>query len=130
MVKQSTAEREGRLEGAIGRLLISGVILSLLLEVAGIVLFYLSNGNVAIAAGGLAFVRSETFFTFLSELFAGKGSEGWAIRFMSLGVAVLILTPYLRAVFSVVFFAARRNVKYFLMTLFVVIVLTISLLYH
>jgi hypothetical protein len=48
---------------------------------------------------------------------------------VSLGVAVLLFTPYLRVLASVVFFAAvERNWKYAVFTSFVLIVLTYSLL--
>ena len=46
-----------------------------------------------------------------------------------LGVAVLLFTPFLRVLASVVFFAAvERNWKYTVFTSFVLIVLTYSLL--
>jgi uncharacterized membrane protein len=48
---------------------------------------------------------------------------------MALGMAILILTPYVRAVLSVVYFASRKNLTYLIVTLFVLIVLTVSMLH-
>jgi uncharacterized membrane protein len=45
-------------------------------------------------------------------------------------IAVLILTPYARVVMSVLYFIGRRDIKYTLITLFVLILLTLSLLLH
>jgi uncharacterized membrane protein len=40
------------------------------------------------------------------------------------------MTPYLRVVASVVYFGLVRNAKYLIITLFVLIILTASLLVH
>ena len=49
---------------------------------------------------------------------------------MTLGIALLILTPYARVILSVLYFIGRKDLKYILITLFVFILLTISLLFH
>jgi uncharacterized membrane protein len=49
---------------------------------------------------------------------------------MVLGIAALILTPYIRAITSVIYFASRKNLKYCLITFFVLAVLTMSLMMH
>jgi uncharacterized membrane protein len=46
---------------------------------------------------------------------------------MSVGVVILILTPYVRVLMSVLYFAWEKNTKYILITLFVLLLLTISL---
>jgi uncharacterized membrane protein len=43
------------------------------------------------------------------------------------GVVILILTPYVRVLMSVLYFAWEKNTKYILITLFVLLLLTISL---
>ncbi len=49
---------------------------------------------------------------------------------MSLGLAVLMFTPYLRAILSVAHFSLTKNYKYALLTSFVTIVITVSLIVH
>jgi hypothetical protein len=46
------------------------------------------------------------------------------------GIVILLLTPYLRVVFSVLYFSFEKDYKYALITLFVLIVLTLSLTLH
>ncbi len=121
---------ETRLEAAISYVLITGVIVSILLEIAGMALFYLSYDTLAVSERAGFFIRGENFFAFLAGLIFGKSSAAMAIRLMMLGVALLILTPYIRAVMSVVYFASRGNIKYLAITLFVLIALTMSLLFH
>ncbi len=117
------------LEALISYVLITGVVISLFLEAAGLVLFYRSSGTLAISHGGRIIVRAEDFFALLGQLFSAASSS-WPLRLMTLGIAVLILTPYARAVLSVIYFAYQRNFKYLAVTLFVVIILTVSLLVH
>jgi uncharacterized membrane protein len=119
----------GALEGLISYILITGVVISLFLEAAGLVLFYRSSGTLAISHGGRIIIRAEDFFALLGQLFS-TASSGWPLRLMTLGIAVLILTPYARALLSVIYFACQRNFKYLAITLFVVIILTVSLLVH
>lgn len=120
---------ESKLETAISYLLIIGVIISLLLEIIGIVIFYNSYGHLDITEEEGMFIRGHNFFTFLYDQFQGKSGES-ALLFMGLGIAVLMLTPYLRVIASVLYFAREKNMKYVLITLFVLIVLTISLFLH
>jgi uncharacterized membrane protein len=75
------------------------------------------------------FLRGENFFIFLARLFSGS-SMSWPIRVITLGIAVLILTPYVRAMLSVIYFAVKGNGKYLVITLFVFTILTISLFVH
>jgi uncharacterized membrane protein len=49
---------------------------------------------------------------------------------MTLGITTLILTPFARVVASVLYFVWKRNIKYTLITIFVLTVLTISLALH
>jgi uncharacterized membrane protein len=131
MVKRNAGgSGETALETWISYLLIAGVTISLILEAAGMILFYRAAHSAAVSEQPTMFVHGRNFFTFLGDLFTG-GSHGMpGLRLMVLGIAVLVLTPYIRAVMSVVYFAAEKNLKYFFITLFVLIVLTVSLLFH
>jgi uncharacterized membrane protein len=134
MVKKNEKSIEGSgetgLETGVSYVLITGVVISLLLEVAGLVLFYLTFHSLAISHGGAVLVRGRGFFDFLYRQIFGTSGQVPALRLMMLGIAILILTPYVRAVMSVVYFALTRNVKYVIITLFVLVILTISLVAH
>ncbi len=120
---------EAKLEIVISYVLIAGVLASLICEMAGIILFYFFYGNLAVSHESHMFLQGANFFLFLTKLFSGS-SEPWPVAVMTAGITVLILTPYVRAILSVIYFAARRNWKYFLITLFVLTILTVSLLIH
>jgi uncharacterized membrane protein len=129
MNRVAAGKGDTKLEGVISYVLIIGVVTSLLFEVAGIILFYHAQGNLAVSHDGRMFLRGENFFIFLVRLFSGS-SASWPIRVITLGIAVLILTPYVRAMLSVIYFTVRGNVKYLVITLFVFTILTISLFVH
>jgi uncharacterized membrane protein len=118
---------ESKFEGAIGHVLITGVAISLILEVIGIFIFYLSYGHFRILEGGIFFIHGRNFLYSLLELARGGTPHQKGLWLMSLGIAVLVLTPYVRVVLSVLHFAREKNVKYVLITLFVLTLLTISL---
>jgi uncharacterized membrane protein len=131
MKLNSTVDRESRLETIISYLLIAGVIVSLCLEVTGIVLFSSLYHNLNIMPDNkYLFIQGRDFFTFLYTIARGEGMANQAILFMTLGVAVLILTPYVRVVASFIYFAWERNYKYVLITAFVLVILTVSLTLH
>jgi uncharacterized membrane protein len=119
-----------KFERAISYLLIIGVILSLILEVIGIIVFYHVYGNLDVSESGRMFIHAKDFFNFIYRLFEGEYAQDKAIFIMVLGISILILTPYLRVIMSVFYFAWERNIKYMGITLFVLIILTISLIIH
>ena len=52
------------------------------------------------------------------------------ILLMIAGIVVLILTPFIRIIVSVVYFGREKNWKYVFITLFVLLVITLSLTLH
>jgi uncharacterized membrane protein len=125
-----TGSGDSRLETIISILLITGVILSLLLEVAGVIMLYREYGTLTISRSPEMFVHGRDFFTFMFQQFSGKSTEGSAIQFMIAGIIVLILTPYIRVVASAIYFGWVKNIKFVVITLFVLIVLTLSMVLH
>lgn len=128
-----TNERLGsasKLEIGISYLLTAGVIVSLLLEIIGIILLFRSYGSLAISTDAGMFIKGSNFFSFMLEQFRVKSAQGSAIRFMTAGIIVLILTPYIRLIASVLYFGWEKNIKYVLITLFVLVVVTLSLALH
>ena len=121
---------ESKLETTISYLLIIGVIFSLILEVIGLILFYYSFGDLNVLENKIVFISGENFFRFVISLFQGENIQTTATLFMTLGLVTLISTPYVRVLTSVVYFAWEKNKKYFLLTLFVFLILTVSLALH
>lgn len=130
MTSDRLGRGESKLETSISYLLIGGVIISLILEVIGIFIFYHSYGNLAISEDAGIFIQGHDFFSFIYREFTGRHMQGNAIFFMTAGIIVLILTPYARLVASAIYFGWEKNTKYVLITLFVLIVVTLSLALH
>ena len=130
MTPEALGSGESKLETGISYLLISGVIVSLVLEIIGEGLLYHSYGSLAISQDATAFIHGNDFFTFVLQQFRGNHAQGPGIQLMTIGIIVLILTPYVRLVASVAYFGWEKNIKYVLITLFVLVVVTLSLALH
>ena len=120
-------ENASKFELAISYLLGAGVASSLILLGAGILLYYLDFGSLAFSEKKSLFLREKGFFYFLYDLLRGSNSQERALWTMTLGIAVLILTPYLRILLSVFYFLWEKDFKFSLITLFVFLILTLSL---
>jgi len=114
-------------ELAISYLLGVGVVSSLILVGAGVFLYYLDFGNLALSEKKALFLREKDFFYFLYDLLRGGNSQERALWTLTLGIAVLVLTPYLRVLLSVFYFLWEKDFKFSLITLFVFLILTLSL---
>lgn len=121
---------ESKFELAISYLLVVGVIISLILVAAGILVYYLDSGGMGISQASSMFLRERNFFYFLLDLFRGGGGQDRGLWLITLGIAVLILTPYARVILSFVYFMRERDWKYTLFTFLVLVLLTISLTTH
>jgi uncharacterized membrane protein len=118
---------ESNFEQAISYLLGAGVVSSLVLVGTGIFFYYLDFGSLAISEKKALFLQEKDFFYFLYDLLRGGHSLGRALWTLTLGIAVLILTPYLRVLLSVFYFLREKDFKFFFITLFVFLILTLSL---
>ena len=119
-------EADGRMDALVGTMLAAGVITSIALIVAGLLWHRLATGVATFDAplGGTDALR-----LLVGDLRLAMSDRISPRLLVSLGVAVLLFTPYLRVLASVVFFAAvERNWKYTVFTSFVLVVLTYSLL--
>lgn len=123
-------ENESKLEHIISYLLIIGVIIAVLLEIIGMALYFGAFGNLQYSQSSNVYVTGQDFFAFAAEKIQSIFATQNAVLFMTLGIIVLILTPYARAIASLGFFAFKGNRKYVLITLFVLAVLTTSLALH
>ncbi len=113
------------METLVGYLLAGGVILSMAFIAAGLIWNWARTGSPALAYD----IKGMNFFEFAFQdvrqvLFGGFGPR----RLVNLGIATLMLTPFVRVFASMVYFAfAAHNWKYSAFTLFVFTVLTYSL---
>ncbi len=113
------------METLVGYILLSGVLLSAASLATGLVWHWAATGQLGVDYP----ISGADLFHFLladvSQIAAG------AVRprsLVSLGIAVLMLTPYVRVFASMLYFAfAEHNWKYTLITGFVFSVLTYSL---
>lgn len=119
-----------RFELAISYLLAIGVVTSLFLLGLGMILFSLDFGHWAISEKKTLFLQEKDFFHFLWDLLQGQFLPEKATWLLTLGIAILILTPYLRVILSIFYFVAKKDRKYTWMTLFVFLLITASLLFH
>ena len=122
---------EEKLDWAISYILIGGVLASVVIEAFGVASYYSVYGNLDIIFRPSFAMTGTDFFSYTGKLmqqfFAGASSP---TQILALGIVLLMFTPYLRGIASVIYFALAENPKYLLITLFVLIVLTASLLVH
>lgn len=122
---------EDELDVVISYILIVGVILSVLVEGIGIGSYYLSNGNLEISFTQAYVLKGADFFGYAGRMVLRFMQGSWTpIHILGLGLVLLMITPYVRVIASVLYFSAVRNVKYVFITLFVLVILTASLLTH
>jgi len=118
-------ESMNHMDVLVGYILLIGVLLSVFLIITGTAWNWIQTHSLTATFT----ITSPNYFDFLrsslDQLFHGAIQPHLLI---SLGIAVLMLTPYLRVLVSVIYFAFfARNLKYTIFTLFVFIVLTYSL---
>jgi uncharacterized membrane protein len=141
--KQNEAvAKEVVLDKVISYVLIGGVILSVILEITGISLYFSQNKSFMVELETEQWqLKGADFFSYLwhllTSLFYGQQSTNigymnsiFPIKIMALGVLTLMLTPFVRVVASAIFFGYQKDSKYLMITFFVLVVLTLSLLTH
>ncbi len=126
----TVVDKESKLENIISILLIAGVSISVVLEIVGIGLYCGTYGNLEISQSQNVFISGDNFFGFVAQNVRNLFAQENALLFLTAGIVVLILTPYIRAITSCIYFAWEKNGRYVLITLFVLVVLTISLILH
>jgi uncharacterized membrane protein len=123
-------DKESKLETIVSILLIVGVITSVIFEIIGIGLYFGTYGNTEVSQAQNVYISGENFFVFIIQKVQNLFVQQNALLFMTMGIIILILTPYIRAITSCLYFAWNKNGIYVLITLFVLIVLTVSLVFH
>jgi uncharacterized membrane protein len=130
MTSNGLGSGESKLETVVSYILIIGVAISVLFEMIGMSLYYRTFGNVQVSQSKNVFISGQNFFAFIVDKIQHLVGSQNAIIFMTSGLIILILTPYIRAITSVIYFAWEKNRNYVLITIFVLIVLTLSLALH
>ncbi len=112
----------------VGYTLLGGVLTSAALMSTGLVWHWASSGRVQGTSPTASTDLAQIFATFFQQLASGALNPRQLVYF---GLAVLLLTPYVRVAASAWYFAAvDRNAKYTVFTGFVLAVLTYSLFLH
>ncbi|MCL4487689.1 MAG: DUF1634 domain-containing protein [Chloroflexi bacterium] len=116
---------ESDMEILIGYILQVGVLLSVAFILLGIAWRWLATGAFTLEYS----ITGMNFFEFVLEDLRQVALGAFRPRlWVNLGIATLMLTPYVRVLASMIFFAVvERNWKYTLFTAFVFTVLTYSL---
>ena len=118
------------LETLISAILIVGVFTSLVVEIAGLGYYITSRESLEVVFTSKWQTSGNDFFAYGWSTLASLAQGANPVGLMALGVVLLMVTPYLRVLTSVVYFGVKRNPKYALISLFVLAVLTFSLKTH
>jgi uncharacterized membrane protein len=113
------------MESLVGYILLIGVLLSVALLVVGFVWRWARAGNLRFEHS----IAGMNFFEFIVSTLRQMTSQPLRPRlFLNMGIGILMLTPFVRVLASVFYFAfVEHNWKYTLFTGFVLGVLTYSL---
>lgn len=104
-----------------------GLAISLVLETAGVAQNYLQTGDSSLALSPSWLAGGTDFFSFAWSSLVSVTS-GSPTALISLGIAVLMLTPYARVVASVVYYVVERDWRFTGITLLVLSIITVGLL--
>ena len=117
------------LEALIGRILTLGVLFSMILLSLGLIVYVFQNGGLNLTFDESLVLSGENIFMVMRPLFKALLSrENPSRTFMALGILMLMVTQYVRVVASVLYFSMIRDLKYVVITLFVLTIITLSLL--
>jgi uncharacterized membrane protein len=130
MRRHDTPSDESGLNRIIALLMVAGISAGVLLLTVGMVLYWRTHGGLSVSTKTAVFIHGQDLFSLLYDMVRGAGARRGDILLLTLGIVVLMLTPLLRVVVSVVFFAWHRDYKYVVITLLVLVILTLSLMLH
>jgi uncharacterized membrane protein len=122
---QKEAQDGSGMDALIGGVLLIGILSSVGLILVGLVWHWVVSGKLQLEYS----IAGMNFFQFLwSDLGQAVSGKVQPRLLINLGIAVLMLTPFIRVLTSIFYFTfAKREFKYILFTGFVFCVLTYSL---
>ncbi|MEZ0290630.1 MAG: DUF1634 domain-containing protein [Sulfolobales archaeon] len=109
------------LEKLLSLILIIGVIVGIILLVIGLTLYIYSHGVSIDLTTTIAFYDVVEWILSLHTLELSR-------RIISIGLIIILLTPYTRAIASLIWFAYHRDLKFVLFTTLVAVILTLSII--
>ncbi|MEN2974951.1 MAG: DUF1634 domain-containing protein [Candidatus Caldarchaeales archaeon] len=109
------------LEDVISYALLIGVVSGLALCLGGVALYFYENRY------SLEIIFDREWILSLDRLILEIGYIN-AYTISSIGIVIMIFTPYLRVLISLIYFAKIRDYRYILTTMIVLVLLTFSLL--
>lgn len=119
------SKQEFDMDAVVGYILLIGVLLSLVLVIAALVWRWMNTHTLAF---NYKITGMNLFELVLAEIRLGLRGAFRPRVLLSLGIAVLMLTPYIRVLASMVYFMAwLKNWKYSVFTAVVLLTLTYSL---
>jgi uncharacterized membrane protein len=130
MSQPPSTNGQSGLDRVIIGLLITGVMVSIVLEIVGMVLFLHYHGRLAVSPETTAYIHGRDLGFLVYHLTTMIPKQGIDIFLMTLGIIVLVMTPFTRVIVSIAYFAIERDLKFFCITLFVLTVLLASVLIH
>ncbi|MCL7382912.1 MAG: DUF1634 domain-containing protein [Thaumarchaeota archaeon] len=111
------------LERIISYVLVGGVLASLILGLTGLVSYYLENRLcLEIPLNGQS--------TLLLGRFFNQAFQMNSYTLLSASILIILFTPYIRVLTSIIYFVKTRDYKFVILTSTVFITLTIILLVH
>jgi uncharacterized membrane protein len=118
-------KQEFDMDAVVGYILLIGVLISLVLVVAALIWRWIDTHSLAF---DYKITGMNLFALVLAEIRLAVQGAFRPRLLLSLGIAMLMLTPYIRVLASMVYFiAALKNWKYSLFTAIVLLTLTYSL---
>jgi len=117
------------LETIISYILTIGVLVSLAVEAVGLG-FYATTESLQVDFTSRWQTSGNDFFAYAWGTLLSLGEGATPLSLIALGIVLLMVTPYLRVLASVLYFTVGRNPKYAVISLFVLAVLTVSLKVH
>jgi uncharacterized membrane protein len=118
--------KDSNIQTAIGNILRYGVYLSLAVSLIGGIFYLKDHGSEKVASKYTHFVeKDDSFFDYLGKVFTGiRNLHGEEI--VKLGIIILIITPTIRVIFSLLGFILEKDKLYIVITLIVLLIIAIS----
>ena len=124
MALSDRLRQDQKVERIIGALLQTGVLLSILVALLGMILYIGRDGR---RVADFRVFRGEPFDLTTAPAIVGAAVAGGREAIIQLGVLILIATPIARVLLSLVAFALQRDRTYIVVTLIVLVVLLAAL---
>jgi uncharacterized membrane protein len=124
MADSSRLRQDQKVERIIGALLQTGVLLSILVALLGMILYLGREGR---HAEDFRVFRGEPFDLRVAPAIVHAAFAGHREAIIQLGVLILIATPIARVMLSLVAFALQRDRTYVVVTLIVLVILLAGL---